>query len=737
MTNGPLRRVVFILAILLASVAGLVGHATAAGETTGTQDAAPKTETSKPVADTTTTQTAQAPSAPKDSNVFTLGEIEVKDNREVNRYVTSDKVGSQEMLEFGTNRLPEALDLLPGVTIANSGGRFEKSVYVRGFSTARVPVFMDGIPIYVPYDRTFDFSRFSTFDLSEIVVTKGFTSVLYGPNTMGGAINMVTRRPVKKFEGNAGAGYGSGNNYYGYANLGSKQEKWYVQGGLSYMNQTYFPVADSFTSTRNQAGLGRTHSDTQDSRVSLKIGFTPAQGHEYVLGWIKQTGAKGGPPDARNSNEWNYNQNRWLWPRWDKDSYYFTSLTPLGEKSYAKARLFYDKFENWLDYFTPNNNSYAQYYNSFGQRSYYDDYTYGGSFELGTKLIPYNDIKASFHYKRDSHRERVAAFNIAHNAPANYVLPPWTPDDDVTMSVGLQDTIDFTKNFYAIAGISYDRLDALRANKWVNVTPRGGIPYVGWQYFNTDSVGHVNPQLGLFYRTSDTGIVHATAEQKTRFPTQKERYSWGFGRSLDNPDLKPEQSINYELGYEDVFFKKIRFKTAIFRNDISDAIQQVLVLNPYYGQPGWTTPTVNQNQNIGRVQQYGLELQGDISITENLDGGGNYTYLNRQNMKSSGPYIRLIDVPAHKVFTYMKYKTPLRGLSLLGSFEYLSSRTTSSDGVLESGPAAIANFKMMYEPIKDWILEGGVNNLFDRYYKYATGYHESGRTLFAGFRCRF
>lgn len=167
--------------------------------------------------------------ATADSNVFSLGEIEVKDSREVNRFVTSDKVTNEEMRLFNTDRLPDALDLLPGVTTGNSGNRNEKRVFIRGFGTTQVPVFMDGFPVYMSYDRSFDFNRFTTFDLSEIVVTKGFTSVLYGPNTMGGAINMISRKPVKAFEGDVGAGYGTGNAWNAYANLGSKHEKWYLR----------------------------------------------------------------------------------------------------------------------------------------------------------------------------------------------------------------------------------------------------------------------------------------------------------------------------------------------------------------------------------------------------------------------------------------------------------------------------------------------------------------------------
>ena len=75
------------------------------------------------------------------------------------------------------------------------GSRNETTVYVRGFDMRQVPLFIDGIPIYTPYDGYADLGRFTTFDVAEVRVSKGFASVLYGPNALGGAINIVSRRP--------------------------------------------------------------------------------------------------------------------------------------------------------------------------------------------------------------------------------------------------------------------------------------------------------------------------------------------------------------------------------------------------------------------------------------------------------------------------------------------------------------------------------------------------------------
>ncbi len=83
-----------------------------------------------------------------------------------------------------------------------SGGRNELQVRVRGFDNRQVPVFYDGVPIYVPYDGNLDLGRFLTSNLASLEVSKGYTSLLQGPNQMGGSINLTTTKPKKDLEGN-------------------------------------------------------------------------------------------------------------------------------------------------------------------------------------------------------------------------------------------------------------------------------------------------------------------------------------------------------------------------------------------------------------------------------------------------------------------------------------------------------------------------------------------------------
>ena len=101
--------------------------------------------------------------------------------------------------------------------VEHGGARNEYNLLVRGFNARRVPVFMDGIPVYVPYDGEMDLGRFTTFDLSRIDISKGASSVLYGANTMGGAINLISKKPTKPFEGSIGYGFSHGKSG-GYSN---------------------------------------------------------------------------------------------------------------------------------------------------------------------------------------------------------------------------------------------------------------------------------------------------------------------------------------------------------------------------------------------------------------------------------------------------------------------------------------------------------------------------------------
>ena len=647
----------------------------------------------------------------QESNVFKLGEINVAGTGSKAPAVGGGSVTREDLDDFNRETLVDALDLLPGVTTTGGGQRNERMVTVRGFDSRQVPVFIDGIPVYVPYDGNVDMSRFTTYDLSTIEVAKGFSSVLYGSNTIGGAINLVTRRPVKAFEGNIGVGVRSNDKFNGNGkstniNLGTNQGLWYAQLALSYVDRDAYTLSRNFRPVAEQADRERRNSYSTDKKINLKVGLTPNATDEYALNYINQKGEKGSPPYAGKIDTTRY----WQWPAWDKESLYFISNTAIGRDSYIKTRLYYDKFTNRLTSY--DDATYTGVSKGYAFRSFYDDHTYGGSVELGTKISDVNTLKVSLHVKKDFHKE--------HN-----LGEPEQRSEDRTTSLGIEDTHKLTSKLDLVVGASYDKRKEEIAQKWDKTR--------GLYNFPVKDSSAFNPQAGLIYHTSETGNAYFTIARKSRFPTIKQRYSGGLGTAIPNPNLNVERAINYQLGISEKLNSKVRVDAAIFYSDITDMMQSNIVAGTVCPDSKNAGKACNQMQNIGKVSSKGFELGLTAAVSNTLELGGNYTYLDRKN-KTDSKF--LTDAPAHKLFTYAKWAaTP--SMNVIGSAEYNSKRYSNDTGTRIANGFSMVNAKLSYTLQKDVTLEAGVNNLLDRNYAYSEGYYEEGRNFFANMNYRF
>jgi iron complex outermembrane recepter protein len=645
---------------------------------------------------------AQETDKEDDSDVFTLGEVVVTAEREPTRGAV-DRIDEETLRQFNRDDLAEALDLMPGVTVARTGARNERAIFVRGFDVKHVPLFMDGIPIYVMYDGYSDYGRFTTFDISRIEVSKGAASVLYGPNTMGGAINVITKRPENLFETNAGIGLASGDTTTAYANFGSNQGKWYLQGGASYVDRDYYKLSDDFTPTDTQDGDRRENAYLTDKKFNLKLGFQPSPGDEYAFSYNRQEAEKGNP--IYTGDDPTQRIRYWQWPQWDKESFYFNSKTGIGYQSYVKTRVYYDKYDNSL--FGYDDDTYTTQDRRSSFKSHYNDDTYGCSVEMGTKFLNRNDLKAAFHYKRDRHKE--------HDEGE----PKQTYQDEY-YSIGVEDTITITEKLSARVGASYDWQIALEAQDYDSDTDIISD-------FPTKDASAFNPQVGLFYDFTDSSSAYLTVARKSRFATLKDRYSYRFGTTLPNPDLDPEIAVNYDLGFE-TKSDRVTVSGALFFSDVEDYIQFAAIPDP--DDP---TATLQQNQNIGEVQIYGVEASLAVRITDSLRGGINYTYTDWDNRSNDD---KLIDIPEHKFTVYAVYNL-FGKLDLSADSTTYSGRYSSSNGLRETTSFTVVNAKATYSLYKGLAMEAGVNNLFDENYEIEEGYPEEGISYFVNLTYRY
>lgn len=628
---------------------------------------------------------------------FELGEVVITADAETGADTMASRISAGSIRKFERNDLADALRLSPGVVANSNGPRNESGVYVRGFDLRQTPVFIDGIPVYVPYDGYVDLARFTTADVAGISVSKGFSSATYGANTLGGAINIVTRKPVKSFEGDLLGGWMQQGGYQSALNVGFRNEHWYLQLGGSFLTQHSYPMSKDFTPTPNENGGNRENAYRQDWRISAKLGYMPNKTDEYALGYIFQRGEKGNPVYAGTLPAAQQPRRFWQWPQWDKQTIYFIGHTQLTENTYIKERLYFDQFVNSL--FAYNNANYNTQNPPSGFQSYYNDYTLGGSLELGTKLSSKNTLKAALHGKFDRHNE--------HNQGASFYT-----FEDTTYSLGLEDTHQFTSRFSTTVGTSYDRRSVIEAVDTNTGAALGGKTFSA-----------LNPQIGLFYKLPEHGTFHATIARKSRFPTIKDRYSYRLGAAIPNANLQPEHAIHYDIGYDGDLTKKLSIHASLFATTVDNTIQRV----------DNVTPGVFQLQNVGKSRNLGTELGFTYKPCSAIEFGTNYTYLDRKNI--SQPNVKLIDTPRHSLFSWADIR-PVEWLSIIPSAEYNSSRwsLTTGQGV---GAYALLNLKIAIRLPGQTTLSFGANNLCDRNYALTEGYYLAGRTLFANVQIKF
>lgn len=677
-----------------------------------------------PASDTVNTPPAEAP-AP--SKMFTLGEITVTASQSQDNFPGTSTITSEDMWDFSRDSLPDALNLIPGATTTpGAGSRNESLISIRGFDRSQVPLYMDGIRLYLPADNRIDFDRFLTPDLSEIQVSKGYVSVINGPDGMGGAINLVTRKPTKALEGEIrtsasldSAGKFSGNTEY--LDVGSRQEKFYIQASAEQRDVGHWRLPDSYQSTPAENGGDRNHSSKNDSRFNFKAGITPNLTDEYSINYVQQSGEKHGIGSVMGAP--GTGVSAWDWPTWDTSSLYWLSHTQLNDTTYLKTKAYYNTFKNSLLAYTDSTLSQKNW------ESYYDDKATGFSAELGTDYFQQQTIKGAIHYRRDEHTEWQYFYKKSNSPsmPAGSTEPKQKSVEDL-WSIALEDTWHLTSRLDIVGGISHDKRHTLQAQEFAN-TPTPPSPQLFSQPMADSSA--TNYQAAAIYHYSPSGKAHFSVSDRTRFPTMAERYSTRMGGAVSNPWLAPERALNMELGLADKITPKTSGEIAYFHNDVKDAIQSMNIL--YQGG------IYSQSQNIGNAVYRGVELSLTSAVEKNLEIGGNYTYIQTSLHNPNDAAAQLTTTPQHKAFIYAKW-SPTARLKVIPTIEYGGSRWSSKStgtGYIQTGSYTLLGIKTEYQVTNDFSVAFSGRNLTDRNYQVVDGYPQDGRNFMLSARLQF
>ena len=545
---------------------------------------------------------------------FNLGEIVVSgENTGQEGPTTVTEITSADIEKYNAANLGDALKLVPGVHLRQ--GRTKEGFYitVRGYEQEKVMILLDGIPIGVPYEGLVNLSDIPVENIAKIKVIKGNASVLYGPNAVGGVVNVITKKGGDTPSYSATYKVSDYNTHHISATHGAQKGKFSYFIGGSHQQSDGWKLSKEFSLP--QAVMDSMAASPANPPSVPNIPIAPDSGKrensDYQKNSITFTGTLDATPDNTLGISMEYYNHEyglppvpiirdhrrgifyfpryWRFTDWERFTANLIDEYRISPEFRVKARLFYDDYDNTLNAYDGPDYS-AQ--NRIGPPSgpgNYDDYSSGAQVQAFWDVIKGNQIRFGFNFKRDVHKE-------------NFLDGPFDTFISQTYSLALEDEYRVSDMFTVTAGASYDKFDKKKKDIAGSTDDDPGR-----------DIEAFSPQIGFEWFLTDNLNVFGSAAKKVRFPTMRNLYADGIIGPEGNPDLKEEKAYNYDLGLASSIHPKIQVEATVFYNDIENLI--------------------NFDNILGRFEQYdsaeifGYEINVSTELAERLVARLSYTFL--------------------------------------------------------------------------------------------------------------
>jgi iron complex outermembrane receptor protein/outer membrane receptor for ferrienterochelin and colicins len=585
---------------------------------------------------------AVALAAEKDFQVFDLGEILVtaKSQGQEGPSTVSEITAGDIERKNATN-LGEALKLIPGVHFRQ--GRTKEGFYItlRGYEQEKVLILLDGIPIGVPYEGLVNLADIPVENIAKIKVIKGNASTLYGPNAVGGVVNVITKKGTEKPSLSGTYSVSDYNTHHLTATHGWQVGKFSYFVGAAHKQSDGWKLADPYAcppAVYNSMAVApanpgsvpnvpiapdsgkRENTDYQKNSITFtgSLEATPENtlglsmeyyNHEYGLPAV---------PIIRDHRRGIYYFPRyWRFSDWERFTVNLIDEYRITPALRTKFRVFYDDYDNTLDAY--DGPDYATQ-NRIGPPSGpgdYDDYSSGAQVQSFWNNTQNNEIRLGVQFKRDVHKE-------------NFLDGPFDTLISHTLSFSMEDELRIVDGLAFTAGAGYDSFDKRKKDQEGDSDKNPGR-----------DIETFSPQVGLVWDVSDAVSLSGSVGKKVRFPTMRNLYADGVLGPEGNPDLKEEKALNYEAGVTWVLMDGVEADGAVFYSDITDLI--------------------NFDNIIGRFEQYeSAEIKGfELGLTTHLPAGLS-TRLGYTFMRTKNNSMVFIDNEIHEDLTYKPDELPYR-----------------------------------------------------------------------------
>jgi vitamin B12 transporter len=191
-------------------------------------------------------------------------------------------INSQDIAKNQNKNVVDVLRSVPGLNVVATGSQGgSASVFIRGANSEHTLVLIDGVEANNPVSnsRSFNFANLTTANIERIEILKGPQSALYGSETLGGVIQIFTKKGEGVLQGEAtleGGGYGEAIETAGIRgsiqkfnySLGASRKD--VQGFSAASNQLGNSERDGFQNTGLSTRLGYLFSENAEASYTMR-----------------------------------------------------------------------------------------------------------------------------------------------------------------------------------------------------------------------------------------------------------------------------------------------------------------------------------------------------------------------------------------------------------------------------------------------------------------------------------
>ncbi len=592
----------------------------------------------------------------------------------INQIASSVTVITAKDMERDQRRTaPDALATVPGLNVVQSGGPGGlTSIFMRGTNSNHTKVLIDGIDVSDPSNpnRSFDLGQLLTSDIQQIEVLRGPQSGLYGADALGGVISIITKKGEGPPRATGMIERGSFGTFNQTAALSGSQDRINYAFNVAHFRATDVPVTPLELLPPGQKAIGNNYDNmTYSTKLGVDVSenLTLNAVARYTDATLHFTGDTFDPVTFTS------------FPAAAQSTQIVHQLFTRGEAVWS---VFDGRIKN---YFGVNYTNHWNYNISpgdvaptitTGDRVKYD-------WHAVTQLAPYHTVIVGAEHETETlQTSTVSAENVNK---AGYVE--------------LQS--QFANRLFLVENVRQDDNDRFGEHPTFRLAPALIVPLTETKLKGSYGTGFKAPTLNQLFVSFPAFFFFA------------------------NPNLKPEESIGYDAGFEQPLFNdRVRFGSTYFHNDITNLIQSVFD----------STTFTSTNTNIGKAITEGTENFVAASITDRIRVRADYTFTRTVDATTG---LELLRRPKEKWSANVIWN-PIDPLTLsatvLHTGSFIDANRDFSIPRLLAPAYTVVNVAADYAVTDQVKVFGRVDNLFNVHYQNPTGFLQPSLGVYGGIR---